>query len=120
MGKIARDWQDTDYVLGLLRAARRAARKPYQGFVTKELQDENRPALVAGGLIRPAGGWGAVKALRHSGMRIMGDERILGSGDFVESVLQHVREQIEKRTLARGRTDDLNEKIAAVIFQNSG
>jgi putative transposase len=125
-------------------------------------------------------------------MLIMGDERILGSGDFVESVLQNAGEQIEKRTLAqrkgigldiligkvadhfglepadlrspgrqrllararalicalaadrlgdsgrvvsrrlnlsasavskltqRGRTDALNEKLAAVIFRNSG
>ena len=85
MGKITRVWQDTDYVLGLFGDSLRAGRKAYPGFIAKGLPDGNRPELVAEGLIRSAGGRGAVKVLRHSGMRIMGDERILGSGGFVES-----------------------------------
>ena len=47
----------------------------------------HRPELVGRGLLRSAGGWSALKAIRNSGMRIMGDECILGGNDFVESVL---------------------------------
>ena len=36
-------------------------------------------------MIRSAGGWSVVKALRKSSARIKGYERILGDGDFVES-----------------------------------
>ena len=114
MGKITRDWQETDYVLGLFGDTRRAARKAYQGFVAKGLPDGTRPELVGGGLIRSAGGWLAVTALRHSGMLIMGDERILGSGDFVASVLQHAGEQYEKKTLAQRKGIGLDTLIGKV------
>ncbi|MBW1692677.1 MAG: hypothetical protein JRJ41_00680 [Deltaproteobacteria bacterium] len=43
--------------------------------------------LTGGGLIQSAEGWSALKALRSKAFRIMGDERILGSSDFVEAVL---------------------------------
>ena len=46
----------------------------------------NQPYLVGGGLIRSQGGWSQVKALRRIGDRQLSDERILGSGDFVENV----------------------------------
>jgi putative transposase len=45
-------------------------------------------------LIRSAGGWSAVKALRRSSSRIKGDERILGKGDFVEKVLEAAQEKM--------------------------
>jgi hypothetical protein len=44
--------------------------------------------LTGGGLIQSAEGWSALKALRSKAFRIMGDERILGSSDFVEAVLK--------------------------------
>jgi hypothetical protein len=49
--------------------------------------------LVGGGLIRSVGGWSAVKALRRSGTQEFADERILGSSEFVEQVI----EESEKR-----------------------
>jgi hypothetical protein len=36
---------------------------------------------VGGGLLRSVGGWSALKAVRAAGMRVMGDERILGNSD---------------------------------------
>ena len=51
-----------------------------------------RPELIGGGLIRSAGGWSAIKALRSVDMRTMGDERILGGVNFVLSVLAHAQE----------------------------
>lgn len=101
MGKMARDWQDIEYVLRLFGGRSRQARRAYERFVAEAVNQGPRPELVGGGLIRSAGGWSAVKALRYTGMRIMGDERILGSGDFVQSVLELTREQYEKKTLAR-------------------
>jgi hypothetical protein len=34
------------------------------------------------------GGWSAVKALRKGGAEEIGDERVLGSGKFVEALLE--------------------------------
>ncbi|MCK7511699.1 MAG: hypothetical protein MZV70_51745 [Desulfobacterales bacterium] len=84
VGKVSRKWQDTDHVLRLFSGRLRQARKAYEAFVAEGVGQGRRPDLVGGGLVRSAGGWSAVKSLRYSGMRIMGDERILGSGDFVQ------------------------------------
>jgi REP element-mobilizing transposase RayT len=101
MGKVSREWQEIDYVLRLFGGSVRQARKAYDLFVAEGVNQGRRPELVGGGLIRSSGGWSALKALRTVGMRIMGDERILGSGDFVQTVLKRAQEQYEKKTLAR-------------------
>jgi hypothetical protein len=44
----------------------------------------------------------------------MGDECILGSGDIVESVLQHTGEQIEKKTSSQGKGTGLDTLIGKV------
>jgi len=38
-------------------------------------------------LLRSIGGWTVLKGLRKAGIRVKGDERILGDSDFVENVL---------------------------------
>ena len=48
-------------------------------------------------MIRSAGGWSGVKALRKSATRMKGDERILGDGDFVEKVLTEAGESLERK-----------------------
>jgi len=115
MGKVGREWQDTDYVLRLFGGRLRQARTAYERFVAEGVDQGRRPELVGGGLIRSSGGWSAIKALRNSGIRIMGDERILGSGQFVQSVIEQAREQYEKKTLARVRgltLETLSERVA--------
>jgi REP element-mobilizing transposase RayT len=114
LGKVARQWQDTGYVLRFFGGNLRQARRAYEGFVAQGLHHEKRPELVGGGLIRSAGGWSAMKALRSTGMRVMGDERILGSGDFVESVLKHAQEKYDKKTRARLEGVDLDRLIEQV------
>ena len=42
-----------------------------------------RPDLIGGGLIRSAGEWQAVQALRKNKTHLKGVERILGDNDFV-------------------------------------
>jgi REP element-mobilizing transposase RayT len=115
MGKREYEWQDTDYVLGLFGKTVGSARRSYSAFVNKGVGMGRRPDLVGGGLIRSIGGWSALKGLRSSGLRIMGDERILGSSDFVESVLHQANEEYEKRTLAIAKGLDINRLIDAVL-----
>jgi len=66
---------------------------------------------VGGGLIRSLGGWSVVKSLRKSGIFEKGDERILGSGDFVESVYNQAEEKIKYQLPAK----ELETKAAALI-----
>ena len=87
MGKVKYSWQDADYVLSWFGKRAGQARRVYRRYVSEGIKQGRRPELVGGGLIRSLGGWSAVKSLRRSGEKILTDERILGTDDFVERVL---------------------------------
>jgi len=89
-------WQDTGYILRCYAKKDSTARQRYREFIEKGIDAGRRPDLIGGGLIRSAGGWSAVKAMRRSWSRIKGDERILGEGDFVEKVLEAAQEKITR------------------------
>lgn len=91
MGHVKWEWQDTDYVLSLFGKGHEAKRR-YQEFVTRGIDKGKRPELVGGGLIRSAGGWFEVLALRGSGDRQASDQRILGDGEFVQQLLEEMDE----------------------------
>ncbi len=97
MGKAKHDWQDPAYVLKLFDSSMGAARRSYKVFLSKGVAQGRRPELVGGGLLRSVGGWFELKEFRDSGIRIKGDERILGSSDFVERVLKQAEENLEER-----------------------
>ncbi|MEA1947616.1 MAG: transposase, partial [Thermodesulfobacteriota bacterium] len=90
-------WQNTEYVLRLYAKKVSTARRRYREFVKKGVLHGRRPELVGGGLIRSQGGWSAVKALRKVGAYMKGDERILGSGDFVENMLAQAEESLKRK-----------------------
>jgi putative transposase len=92
MGNVKAVWQNAAYITRLFDKHLSMARCLYRAFVKEGITDGKRDDLVGGGLIRSAGGWSAVKALRKAGAVQKGDERILGDGDFVESVLSEAKE----------------------------
>jgi hypothetical protein len=114
MGQIQYEWQDTDYVLRLFGEKAAAARRAYAAFVAKGQHQGRRPNLVGGGLIRSVGGWQALREYQTDGVRVKGDERILGGSDFVESVLQKANEELEQRTLLQATGPDLTQLIQRV------
>ena len=103
MGKEKRDWQDADKVLALFANRPSSARRGYRQFVEDGIKMGRRPELTGGGLIRSAGGWVALKSVREGGRQTKGDERILGEGEFVESVLKEADEKIEWRQWLQDR-----------------
>jgi len=118
MGKKKQDWQDTDYILKLYDSTYSIARRRYRKYVKKGIAQGRRPDLVGGGLIRSAGGWSVVKALRKSAARMKGDERILGDGNFVEKVLNEARESLEfkYKLEAQGYNFDWLVKHVAILL----
>jgi putative transposase len=108
MGKADHQWQDTAYVLKLFNPRLSSARKAYSQFVFKGITFGSRPELVGGGLIRSMGGWAAVKSIRSVGMRVVSDERILGSSDFAETVLKESSEAYDMRTRTQAMGLDLD------------
>jgi len=95
MGRIANDWQDRDYVLKWFGKKEGVAKRAYRSYVQKGIREGRRPELAGGGLIRSSGGWSQVKALRRSGDRQLSDERILGSGKFVEQMIKEADSRIK-------------------------
>lgn len=117
MSKRRRDWQDTDYVLSYFGKQRKQAGWHYEAFVEEGLRQGRREDLVGGGLIRSLGGWSAVKANNLKGAFIKSDERILGDGEFVESILSEAAETFERKYAMKRLGYDLDKvaKRAAAV-----
>ena len=114
VGRVKREWQDTDYVLGYFGKSVKEARKAYVSFVSKGVKEGRRPDLTGGGLVRCVGGWKVLKELRRVGLRVKGDERMLGRGSFVEDVLKHAEEEFEARTRAASKGITVKEMMARI------
>ena len=108
MGRFHNDWQDIEWVLTLFGKRVSVARRKYQVFVEKGICLGKRNDLTGGGLIRSSGGWAAVKAMRKAEEFQKSDERILGSGNFVERVLSGAQEQMERKYMLGARGYDLD------------
>ncbi len=86
LGTVARPWQDTRTILRQFGPTPPRAKRAYRIFVGAGLLQGRRPELQGGGLIRSLGGWAAVATLRRGREAYAGDERILGSPDFVDQL----------------------------------
>ncbi|MGD2000332.1 MAG: transposase [Desulfobacterales bacterium] len=109
MGKHTQPWQDIDKVLSYFGKRIGPARRSYRAFVTKGIPEGKRADLVGGGLIRSAGGWKALKALKRAKVHLKSDERILGDGDFVAQVLSQSQEALAQRYTLRAQGVDLDD-----------
>ena len=90
------------------------ARESYRVFVQKGINEGKRADLTGGGLLRSYGGWKELKALRKSGIRVKGDERILGDSDFVLNVLKAADEQFEKRYALKAQGFNFEKTVRRV------
>jgi putative transposase len=112
MGEIQNEWQDRDYVLRWFGQKQGEAKKAYRNYVKKGIDQGRRPELVGGGLIRSSGGWSAVKALRQSGQRELSDDRILGSGEFVERIIKEADAKIKHQLPVKEQGQIIDKFIA--------
>ncbi|MBW2247201.1 MAG: transposase [Deltaproteobacteria bacterium] len=108
MNKTKQAWQNVDYVYGLFSEKKRMARTRYRVYVEKGILDGKRSDLTGGGLLRSTGGWAVLKGLRKIGIRVKGDERILGDSDFVENVLKSAEEELEQKYDLKARGYDFD------------
>jgi len=118
MNKTKQAWQNVDYVYGLFSEEKRMARTRYRVYVEKGIVDGKRPDLTGGGLLRSTGGWAVLKGLRKVGIRVKGDERILGDSDFVENVLKSAEEELEQKYDLKARGYDFDrvaQRVAEVM-----
>lgn len=111
-------WQNTDYIYGIFSENKREAKKIYREFVNKGISQGSRPDLTGGGLLRSSGGWTGLKESRKAGIRLKGDERILGNSDFVDDVLKASEESFEQRYKLKAKGvdfDHLKKRVAEIM-----
>jgi hypothetical protein len=114
MGRVARPWQDTQYVMNFFGRTVSEARRNLQRHVIEWSAKGRCHELTGGGLIRSAGGWRSLKEAYRAGTRLAGDERLLGSSEFVESTLKQAGEDYERRMLLQSAGLGLEELIGGV------
>lgn len=91
-------WQDTEEVLGMFSINKNEAMQNYLQFLSDGVKQGKRNDLIGGGLIRSLGGWKEA-IMTKKDERQLGDERILGSGEFVEAALKAAEEKENKQSL---------------------
>ena len=97
LGRLKNDWQNKEYVLKWFGEKVGEAKRAYRRFVKDGMEQGHRLDLIGGGLIRSQGGWTAVKDMIRQGVREKSDERILGSGEFVQQLIQQADEERKKQ-----------------------
>ena len=88
MGNCQLERMDSHYVLSHFGKKLKKAQAAYQEFVSEGLTQGHLPELSGGGLARSQGGWSAVISFRRKGVAPDFDDRVLGSSDFVRSILE--------------------------------
>lgn len=114
LGKRENAWQSVKEVLTYFGDKRETARRRYREYVVEGIDMGRQPALIGGGLLRSAGGWEAVRALRRAGIFQKSDERILGDGDFVNTVLSDAREEMNRRHRLTASGIGMDDVVSAV------
>lgn len=118
MGKVKAEWQDSDYVLSLFGHTVRQGRRNYREFVEAGIGEGKRPDLVGGGLVRSLGGWSEVGSMRRRKEKRLTDERVLGSGAFVEKLLAEADERVRRQVPASKRGKLIASTIGRVCREH--
>jgi REP-associated tyrosine transposase len=111
IGKAKYLWMDTETVRSRFGSAPRKALHEYRKFMREGMGQGRLAELIGGGLIRSQGGWSQVLAMRRRGRKEEYDERILGSGDFVNRIL----EEAEDRQLRQTRAKRAGKTIRTIV-----
>ena len=90
MGNSKREFQVVDDVLGRFAGRAGPARRALVDFMGTNDAIKDKKIFEGGGLIRSMGGAREMASARQRNEKQMYDERVLGDGDFVESVLRQI------------------------------
>ena len=88
LGRHANSWQNRDSVLAQFGRGEAQSMEMYRRYMADGVSLGRRPELVGGARRRGSGEWSSAGGPRRRGERESTDERILGSGEFVERILK--------------------------------
>jgi hypothetical protein len=92
---------------------KKVARRRYREFVEKGIDQGRRPEFQGGGLVRSAGGNKAGLLGRPKEEREKGDARILGSGDFVSSIIKEANDSMDYKAKRHVSLGDLVSRVCS-------
>ena len=95
VGKGEVGWQKTHEVLGYFSERLRKARWDYRRFMLEGIDQGRRPELTGGGIMRRMKGNERLEYRQRPLEEELSDPRVLGSGDFVETVLRRNQGEIK-------------------------
>ena len=98
---------------------KKVARRRYREFVKNGIDQGTRLELQGGGLVRSAGGNKVGLLGRKKEEREKGDERILGSGDFVNEALSKAGEEWESQAAPRPPLEALINAVSEAFDLSS-
>lgn len=101
IGKETYPWMDAEYILVQFGKTRRKALHAYRAFMHEGVGQGRIKELTGGGLIRSQGGWSQVLSMQRRGQKEDFDERILGGGGFVQTILKESEENQLRQVKAR-------------------
>jgi len=91
---------------------KKVARRKYRELVENGIDQGKRPDLQGGGLLRSAGGNNSALLGRKREEREKGDARILGSGDFVNTILRDAEQEFENASKKKISLEELISIVA--------
>jgi len=113
------DWFDREYVLRHFGSHEDSAIWSYLEYLSDEMTQDREAELSGGGLIRSHGGWSNVLSMRKQGLAENGDARVLGSGEFVRSLLEEAEASVRQQISGARRQELLKMDIEA-LCQDKG
>jgi len=119
VGRVKREWQDTDTVRAYFGKNPKRALERYESFVEQGISHGRRPELGGGGLVRSCGGWSQVLSLRRVGGKVFSDERIVGRSECVTNVIADAEEKA-KETLRLSLTISDVPSLAMEVCEGEG
>lgn len=114
LGKHLHHWHLVKEVLRHFGNKLPSARHCYRQYIEDGLNNEPTQKYSGGGLIRSYDGWEALSRVRSEHEHCIGDERVLGSSEFVESVLSQDNIGIEPGSVRQLQGWTLEKLIASV------
>jgi putative transposase len=112
LGMETRSFQQVETVLSKFGGSKKKAQMAYRRFIAEGAGMDHRSVLAGGGLLRslgrPPGRW---EGLKREDLQPF-DERILGSGGFVEEVLKKIEKREDPSPIKQMSLADLTERIA--------
>jgi len=111
MNRMKNDWQDRESVLAHFGRTESSARKAYRQQVLEQSSQGRQAELTGGGLIRSMGGWSAVRARRKQDAQEVGDERILGSSEFVQEMLAQAQGMVKYQLTPVNTVTKVNREL---------